>query len=76
VSVNGKLASILQADYLFRGVIVPAGRTTVDFDYAPASFRLGASISAASLVVLIILLFSRSIWRRNPTTVQRHEGGV
>ena len=76
VSVNGKLASILQADYLFRGVIVPAGRTTVDFDYAPASFRLGVSISAASLVVLIILLFSRSIWRRNPTTVQRREDGV
>ena len=46
VSVNGKPAPILQADYLFRGVIVPAGRASVEFDYAPASFRVGASISA------------------------------
>jgi membrane protein YfhO len=75
-SVNGNLASILQADYLFRGVIIPAGRATVDFVYAPASFRLGASISAASLVVLIVLIFSGGIWRRDPTTVQRREGGV
>ena len=62
--VNGNPAPILQADYLFRGVVVPAGHVTVEFDYAPASFRIGALISLAGLIVLVVPLFSRGLRRR------------
>ncbi len=51
-TVDGKQTSVLQADYLFRGVIVPAGKSIVEFSYKPTSFRLGAAISAVALVVL------------------------
>jgi uncharacterized membrane protein YfhO len=53
--VNGKPTPILDANYLFRGVILPAGRSTVEFVYEPASFRVGALISIAALAALIIL---------------------
>jgi hypothetical protein len=53
VSINGQLAPMLQADYLFRAVVVPAGHATVEFAYAPTSFRLGALVSIATLVVLV-----------------------
>jgi hypothetical protein len=57
--VNGKPTPILQADYLFRGVIVPAGHAIVEFDYAPTSLRLGATISLVGLALLTIPLFVR-----------------
>jgi hypothetical protein len=70
--VNGEPAPIVQADYLFRGVIVPPGRATVEFDYAPGSFRSGVLISLASLIVLIGLLFARGrgSWLRTGPAAQ------
>jgi hypothetical protein len=62
-TVNGAPAPILRADYLFRVVEVPAGESTVEFRYAPASVRIGAAISAATLLVLIVAAGRR---RRNP----------
>jgi Bacterial membrane protein YfhO len=59
--VNGKPAPIMQADYLFRGVTVPAGRASVEFRYAPDSIRVGALISLASLIVLVAPLFRRRV---------------
>ena len=71
--VNGKPAPILQADYLFRGVIVPAGHAIVEFEYAPTSFRLGATISLAGLALLAIPLVVRRVRRgqvRGATSTQ------
>ena len=53
--VNGKLAPIIRADYLFRGVILPGGTSTVEFVYEPVSFRIGAGISFAALVVTLAI---------------------
>jgi Bacterial membrane protein YfhO len=63
--VNGRPAEILTANYLFRGVIVPAGHANVEFEYAPASFRLGAAISLASLLVLAAPLIVLGMRRRD-----------
>ena len=60
------------ADYLFRGVIVPGGTSTVEFVYEPASFRIGGGISIAALVVaLVIIVGSRRRRRSDPDTVRR-----
>jgi len=53
--VNGAPAPILRANYLFRLVEVPAGESTVEFRYTPASVRVGAAISAATLLVLAVV---------------------
>ena len=47
-TVDGSGAEILRANYVFRAVHVPAGRSTVRFSYRPRSVLLGGMISLAS----------------------------
>jgi uncharacterized membrane protein YfhO len=54
--VDGVETPIYRANYLFRGVVVPAGQHTVTFEYRPRSVVLGAAISALTLVVAGALL--------------------
>jgi hypothetical protein len=51
-TVNGEPAPILRADYNFRAVSLPAGRSTVSFSYRPASFRIGWYLCAAGILAL------------------------
>jgi hypothetical protein len=60
--VNGEPAPMVTANYLFRGVFVPAGRSTVEFRYQPASFRAGGAISIAALAILAALMLHA--WRK------------
>ncbi len=50
-TVDGRPTTIYPADVLFRGVAVPAGGGRVVFEYDPASFRVGALVSALSVLV-------------------------
>ncbi len=63
-SVNGGQAKIYRADYNFRAVILPAGKSSVTFSYQPRSFYFGLGISALALMVLVAV-FIRP--RRPPT---------
>ncbi|MBW8011440.1 MAG: YfhO family protein [Chloroflexi bacterium] len=58
VKVDGESGTLLRADYLFRGVEVPAGSHTVEFIYRPTSFYFGASIG------IIAWLFLGFGWQR------------
>jgi hypothetical protein len=51
--VDDRKAAVLPANYAFRAVRVPAGAHTVRFSYEPASFRVGATVSAVSLAVVL-----------------------
>jgi hypothetical protein len=53
--LDGQPAEIIRADYMFRAVAVPAGRHVVEFEYRPASIRLGIGITVASVSALILL---------------------
>jgi uncharacterized membrane protein YfhO len=55
-TVDGAPASIVRANYAFRLVEVPRGRSVVEFRYAPASVPIGAAVSGATLVGLAVLL--------------------
>ncbi len=52
-TIDGKDASIVRADYIFRALAIPVGEHTVVFEYHPASFAIGAVISGLSLIVCI-----------------------
>jgi len=52
VTVDGKPAEGLVANYLFRAVAVPAGRHVVEWKYDPTSFRFGLFISLAALALV------------------------
>ncbi|MPZ14025.1 MAG: YfhO family protein [Chloroflexi bacterium] len=50
--IDGQGAPVLRADYLFRGVVVPAGRHTVTFTYEPVSVKVGAVMTIAAACVI------------------------
>jgi hypothetical protein len=49
--VNGQPAAILSANYLFRGVLLPAGKSVLEFRYEPRSFQAGLALSFAAFLV-------------------------
>ena len=54
-------------------VPLTAGEHVVVFDYEPAGFKMGIMISAASILILLIMAF----WSlRKPKTVGKHEKEV
>jgi hypothetical protein len=56
--VDGAETAIYRTNYLFRGVVVPAGRHTVTFLYRPLSVLVGAGVSAAALAAAALLLLA------------------
>ncbi|HEV8268821.1 MAG TPA: YfhO family protein, partial [Thermoanaerobaculia bacterium] len=50
--VDGAVAPLLRIDLALTGVVVPAGEHRVTLAYRPLSFRVGAIVSLASLLVL------------------------
>lgn len=54
--VDGVPTRIYRADYLFRGVRVPAGEHRVEFIYRPATFLAGALGSVIGVAGIILLL--------------------
>lgn len=55
-TVNGAPTKIYRADYNFRAVAVPAGKSEIRFVYAPASFHAGLTLAGASLALLALCL--------------------
>jgi hypothetical protein len=53
VRVDGQEAPLLRADLIFRAVYLQPGEHTVEFVYAPASFRTGVRLSGAALIVVL-----------------------
>jgi hypothetical protein len=52
-TVNGHPSSIYPTDVALRGVSVPAGRSTVVFEYQPSSFKLGVVFLVLGILALI-----------------------
>jgi hypothetical protein len=63
--IDGTPATVYRTNYLFRGVVVPAGHHVVRFVYRPRSVMLGAAVSAVALIVVGVLLVSASLRARD-----------
>ncbi len=61
--VDGVPVPIERADYIFRAVRVRAGTHRIEFEYQPASFYVGAVISAGALALLGALVVAKSFAR-------------
>ena len=53
--IDGNPAPILRANRMMRGAALPAGKHTLVYTYEPDSFRIGAIVSLAGTIVLLIL---------------------
>ncbi len=58
-TIDGATASILRTNYLFRGVVVPAGEHRVVFVYAPVSAQVGVAVSLLAAALLGWLVSGR-----------------
>ena len=56
---------IESADYLFQGVIAPAGMHSIEFKYKPESFLIGLLVSIISAILILIGRISYSIYRKS-----------
>jgi Bacterial membrane protein YfhO len=54
--VDGEPVDLWPADYLFRGVPVPAGSHVVELRYTTPGWELGRALSLASLVLCLLLV--------------------
>jgi uncharacterized membrane protein YfhO len=55
--VDGKESSIIRANLLFRAIRLSAGQHRVEFSYEPASLKLGAAVSAVTLLGIVVGLW-------------------
>ncbi len=55
--VNGRESEIFRADIGLRGVVVPAGESTVRMEFHPPIFPLSIAVSAAAILALAALSF-------------------
>ena len=53
--IDGKESKYLRADWVLRGMIVPAGDHDIKFIFRPSSYYTGNKVSLASSVLLILL---------------------
>ncbi len=64
VTINGKPTPLYQSNYAFRGIVVPAGSSTVIFRYLPNSFVFGLIISIATGLLCISYISLRIIAKK------------
>jgi hypothetical protein len=57
--------TLYRADYVLRGVVVPAGEHEVEFDFRPATFRIGATVTLITLLGLTLYAGSSMLRRRH-----------
>jgi uncharacterized membrane protein YfhO len=53
-TVDGRETPVLRADYLLRAVHLPPGRHLVRLVYAPLTYLLGATITLATVLALLV----------------------
>ena len=70
--LDGRRVPILRTNHAFRGVDVPAGKSTIEFRYEPASLTWGLRLSGLALLVSIVWL-GVGLRYRSPATPSEPE---
>ncbi|HEV7774596.1 MAG TPA: hypothetical protein VGO48_15045 [Conexibacter sp.] len=69
VRVDGRPARPIRSDIVLRGVWVPAGDHTIDWEYRVPGLRLGAALSATALA--IVFAWAILLWTRRRSAARR-----
>ncbi len=63
--IDGRRTSLFNANYLFRGIVVPSGRHVIEYRYNPRSFIVGLAVSIVSLLTLVGMIVAAFFRRTN-----------
>ncbi|MDR1129526.1 MAG: YfhO family protein, partial [Prevotellaceae bacterium] len=53
VSIDGKKAEMVRADYILRSMLVPAGKHVIEFRFAPESYKITENIAWSGYLLLL-----------------------
>lgn len=67
-TVDGESAELLRANYAFRAVRVPAGKSTVRFIYHPQPLLVGAYISGLTVAAMLGFALTAAVRQRRAAT--------
>ncbi len=68
--IDGHATPMFSANYLFRGIVVPAGRHVIEYRYNPWSFIAGLAVSVVSLFVLVGMMVAAFLGRAGNVSVE------
>jgi len=63
VRVNGKHQSTLRVNQWQTGVLVPAGKNRVEFEYRPALFRVLIALHRITMVLVLVFVICAVTWK-------------
>ena len=56
-TIDGKESPVINADYVLRAMVIPAGKHTVEFNFKPAVYIVGEKISLAGSILVLLICF-------------------
>jgi len=54
--IDGKKANLIRANYVLRGLLIPAGRHDIEFRFEPKSFSIGQTLAIISSITILLLI--------------------
>ena len=68
--IDGKKANYFKANYVLRGLNVPAGKHTIEFKFEPQVVKTGSMIALISFIIMLILLGGGIYFERKKLLIQ------
>ena len=72
--IDGKNVEHLQANYVLRALLIPAGKHTVEFKFEPQVVQTGSTITLVSSIGILLLLIGGIYFERKKTIEMQHNG--
>lgn len=61
--IDGEKAAHIRVNYILRGLMIPAGATTVEFRFEPKSHQYGQWLAIMSSGLIVLLIIGMAVWQ-------------
>ncbi|MBI9065622.1 MAG: YfhO family protein, partial [Marinilabiliaceae bacterium] len=61
--IDGEKVEHIRVNYILRGLMIPAGATTVEFRFEPKSYQYGQWLAMMSSGLIVLLIIGMAVWQ-------------